>query len=401
MHSAYRSTLEPHPVIIKEQEAIELEYLRKKLYIVNGIMLIMAAPLFWLLHHLQVPGQSISVFGLIFGLYFIINLAFFAYEDYFNSLKLSIYTSALTIYALAIALIIEIQTPSMFTVLFLAYAIVSIYQDRKIALLNSLLLLSVGSLFVTFYPETFRGSGDYLAQQIYLYTFLVIFVSLLSTASSILIKRKMYFYRQLAVVKETELRMINLIFDLKKQAQSAASHQEDYYEKVHEFTVELSEKINMDNIFIEKIDIIRKLHEGRSKQEILAHHPNHTEESLIELERLVLNEDSRLKNLAYKISQAADVHISRKELYAESHVKTLKKTFDSNYTKIIAFSSLYTLLRIDNPIHKGLDPENIKRCLTETDFYHMMDAKIIDIYRKNTDVLEKIHDDAFKRKVSS
>lgn len=401
LHKSYRNINQPHPIIIKEQEAIELDYLKKKLYVVNGIMLLMVGPLVWLLYHLQVPTQTAWIFGLIYSLYFVINLAFFAYEDYFNSLKLSIYTSALTIYALAIALILEIQTPSMFTILFLAYAIVSIYQDRKVALINSLLLLAIGSLFISFYPETFRGSGDYVAQQVYLYAFLIIFVGLLTTASSILIKRKMFFYRQLAVIKETEIRMISLVFDLKKQAQPTMKNQDKYYAKVKDFTEELSNKIKMDNIFQEKLEIIERLHEGQSKAVLHKQYPNYPIEILDELERLIFSDNSRLQSLAYKLSQADDVTISRKELYAESHLKTLKKTFDSNYTKIIAFSALYTLLHLDTPVHQGLDSESIKQKFVETDFYHLIDPKIIDIYQNNTDVLKKIHDDAFKQKVSS
>ena len=145
------------------KESLELAHLKFKTLIVNAIVFVLAGIVLYFMIELNVGTSAIVSTVTMFVILFIINFAFYSYDDdHYNNLKLAMYINTLGIYTIVITLILRFQTPSIFTALFLVYAITSIYQDFKTMMLSNFALFITGSLLILRFPEIFQlvENGD-------------------------------------------------------------------------------------------------------------------------------------------------------------------------------------------------------------------------------------------------
>lgn len=393
---SYKSLNKTNPHIESHKEELEIKYLKRKTLFVNIILILLVAPIMLTLYYSNIELTTMLIYGLFFVVLFGVNFAFYAYEDYFNSLKLSMYITTLAVYMIAITLIVEIQSPSVFTFLFLAYAVVSVYQDKKAALINNILLFFLGIIVVWRYPNIFKTDQSNI-QIIYIYIFLAVFVALLSISSFILINRKNFLYNKLAQVKETEIRMLGIIQDLKLKYGHQTTGFEDYYKQVLSFSNELAKKIDIDNIFLERLEIINKI-DKVPDFDILRKHTEFDNHDLEELKLLKLKTHSKINYLLFKASQVGNLQFDDK-ISNSNMFKSLNHVEDTRYTRIIAFAVFYTLIKIDKHYLNGLDDETIRNFLKNSEFLYAMDDGILDIYFGNPEVFDKIIQDAFGKQV--
>lgn len=382
----------------KYKESLELAHLKIKTLIVNAIVFVFAGVVLYFLIELNV-GTSVVVSTMImFFTLFVINLAFYSYDDdHYNNLKLAMYINTLGVYVIVITLILRFQTPSIFTALFLVYAITSIYQDFKTMMLSNFLLFITGSLLIVRYPEIFQlvSNGD--SQTFYILVFLIVFVLLLSLSSYILIKRKMFFYNQLAQIKESEIRNMELLLEIEKINTNKDLDSEAYYSSLLEFSTELSKKIGISNIFDRKIKILRDM-SILTMQEILEKYPEYNQDEIIELMNMELKINNKMRKIGIKSSQSQGIDVTRKEIFSESQFKSFNHQGDNSYVMIIAFVTFYCLLKIDKPYLKELDEEQIKDILYNSEYFHRIDRDIIDIYLENYEVFDTIVKDHLEGK---
>jgi hypothetical protein len=307
------------------------------------------------------------------------------------------YINTLGIYTIVITLILRFQTPSIFTALFLVYAITSIYQDFKTMMLSNFLLFITGSLLIIRFPDIFQlvGNGD--SQTFFVLVFLIVFVLLLSLSSYILIKRKTFFYNQLAQIKESEIRNMELLMEIQKINTNKDLDSEDYYSSLLEFSVELSKKIGISNIFDRKIKILRDM-STLTMQEILEKYPEYNRDEIIELMNMELEINNKMRKIGIKSSQSHGIEVTRKEIFSESQFKSFNHQGDNSYVMIIAFVTFYCLLKIDKPYLKELDEEQIKDIFYNSEYFHRIDRDIIDIYLENYEVFDTIVKDHLEGK---
>jgi hypothetical protein len=173
------------------KESLELAHLKTKTLIVNALVFAFAIVVLYFLIETNVGTTMILSTMTMFLVLFIINFAYYSYDDdHYNNLKIAMYINTLGVYVITIALILRFQTPSIFTSLFIAYALSAIYQDFKAMMLSNFSLFISGSLLILGYPDIFKLSGNSDSQTFYILVFLIVFVLLLSLSSYILIKRK-------------------------------------------------------------------------------------------------------------------------------------------------------------------------------------------------------------------
>lgn len=388
---SYRNIKRPDEGIVRQQESIETDYLKKNTLIVNTILLVAAAPLLYLLHLKGSDGSTLLMYALSFVGVSIINIAFYAYEDYFNSLRLSMYITTLFMYVIIAAIIFEIGTASSYALLFITYAIASLYQDKKTAFLNNVAVFFVGASLLVTMPEIMILGDGLSHEPLYIYGFLIVFVALLSLASYASVKRKAFFYSRLARAKEADIRLVSIVLDLHAASRGKTIDNTRYYAQLEAFSETLSKAINIENVFMQKIESMRAL--NQADQRAYAQVPKG-------LKNLHLTHKSKLEHLFYKASQAHDK--SEEGTAAQSiHVPSLKHPEESTTAKIIAFAVFYTMLKIPNPLHDKLDEKVIRTLIEDTDFYYRMDSDITRIYFENQAVFEKIVEDAFKGRVKS
>lgn len=372
------------------KESLELKHLKRKTIIVNIIILLSAVLVGMFLYQIKAPRNIGISTLLMFVVLLFTNLAFYSYDDdHYNSLKISMYITTLGIYSISIVLIFMYPTPSVFTSLFLAYAITSIYQDYKSMLISNFALFIAGSAFVLKFPDVFDIKGLQDAQHLIVLTFLIVFVLLLTLSSYILIKRKNFFYNQLAQIKESEIRNIILYNEVDEIKNGEAFNSEKYYEALLKFSDKLSEKIGIENVFSRKIEILRDIR-SLTVTEVAEKYPEFTEDEIAEISNLELETHYKMRMLGLKSSQSLGVEVSRKEIFSESQFKSFKHVGDTRYVKIISFVVFYCLLKLDKPYLKALEEEKIKDIFLNSEYFYRVDREIINIYLENSDVFDTI-----------
>ncbi|MFW6016534.1 MAG: hypothetical protein ACOCRK_08850 [bacterium] len=371
---------------------IEQRYLKKKTIFVNSILFLLLFPILLALYNYGASTIDIIVYSGFFVMIFIMNHLFYKFPKVFSNLKLPMYITSIAIYVMSFSLIIDVQATSVYTILLLAYSLVALYQDKITAIINNVSLFFIGSFTVFRYPTLFEGATG---QIVYVYIILLVFVALLSISSFILIKRKLFFYEKVAKMKEIEIRTINIVIDLKELYSRTKLNFHEYYSQLDTFFSKLSEEIKIENIFRERIEIIKNIGQFNIEN-IIKKHPNVSTSNIKEIMRLELNVHSKMHYLLYKASQTKNTELTKINLFTDNQFPSFKHTFDHKYTKIIAFSVFYVLLKSEKIELSKLDGLTIRSLLEQDDFYHLIDSDIADIYFSNSKVIDKIVEDILK-----
>lgn len=378
---------------------IEMDHLRKKTVILNILMLIMAPPIIIALYMFDINPINLVVYSLVFVFLIAINSMFFHYKHLFPDIRLSMYITTFGLYLITIAAIVDIATPSVFTMLFLTYALVSIYQDFKLALTNNLLLLFSGSLIVLQFHQIFQTSQALSLSSFYIMVFLIIFVALLSLSSFVLIKRKSQFYQQVVNVKEEEYKYIETIFSIQQQNAQKESDHKTYYDHIERFTKALADSIGVNNVFKERVHILRDL-PNYSEKALLKKYPSYNKADFEELKQIELFEYKKIAYIAFKAAQIHTIQPEKKELLFEANKASFNHREDALEVKIIAFSVFYALLRSDKIAMKKLTHDEIFDILSSQAFKRNVNDEIINIYLANKEEFETVIDKAYNKAVS-
>jgi len=374
----------------KYKEHLELQHLKLKTIMVNIMVFLISFVVLYFLLRLDVPSNATIPIMLLFYTLIIINMTFYSYDtDQYNNLRIAMYINTMGLYIATIVIILQFQTPSVFTSLFIAYAITAIYQDYKAMLLSSGLLFFSGIVLLTGYSDIFTLVGNTSPQEGFIIAFLVIFVLLLTLSSFILIKRKTFFYNQLAQIKESEVRNMKLLMAIEKIKTNKELNSENYYESLLKFASSLSEKLEIDNVFSEKIELLRDSR-NMTLPELLKKYEGYSKDEIKEILELELETHEKMKMIGIKASKSIDVGVERKEMFSEAQFKSFKHEGDHHYIKIISFVVFYTMLKLDKPYFKSLKESDIKDILFNSEYYYRIDKKIINLYLENNKVFDTI-----------
>ncbi len=378
------------------KESLELAHLKRKTLIFNSFVFILAGIVLYFLLQLGVGTDIVVSTMLMFGVLLLINLAFYSYDqDHYNNLKILMYVSTLGVYIIAVSLILRFQTPSMFTSLFLAYAITSIYQDYKSMILSNSALFVSGTFLILRFSSIFEIVGNADSQTFFILVFLIVFVILLSLSSYILIKRKTFFYNQLAQIKESEVRNMELLLEIEKIKTNKELDSAAYYESLKTFSKELSKKIGIENVFERKIELLKDL-KNMKVADILKKYTEYTIEEIDEIKYMEFDVRKKMTMIGIKASKSHGIEVSRREIFSESQFKSFKHFGDAHYVKIISFVVFYTLLKLDKPYLPELEEAKVKDILLNSEYFYRIDRDIINIYLDNNDVFDTIVKDHMK-----
>jgi len=378
------------------KESLELAHLKIKTKIFNLFVFVLAGIVLYFLLQLGAELNTIISSMIMFVILLTINFAFYSYEeDLYNNLKISMYVSTLAVYVIAISLILQYQTPSMFTALFLAYAVTSIFQEYKTMILSNFALFISGTLLIVRFPDIFEIVGVAEPQTFFILVFLLIFVLLLTLSSYILIKRKAFFYNQLAEIKESEIRNMELLMEVEKIKTHSNLDSKEYYKSLKAFSVELSKKIGIENVFERKIELLKDLKTLKT-DDILKKYTEYNIKEVEEIKMMELEVRKKMKMIGIKASKSFGIEVSRKEIFSESQFKSFKHFGDAHYVKIISFVVFYTLLKLDKPYLSALEEDKVKDILCNSEYFYRIDREIINIYLENNMVFDTIINDHMK-----
>jgi hypothetical protein len=339
-----------------------------------------------------------TIIGLSAGFLLIIvfNISALAYsETHIEFLKFNKFITSIGFFSLMIIYVLLFQSPSFIPFIFLAYLIAAVYKDIKVLSIISLYFILTMIMLLVNYGNLFDFQFNPTTNNIVIGIFVVLFLSLLMISTYITIKESQFFYNQISFSKEKECRNLEMLTSLKSNVESTCYFYPDYYETVKAFFESFTKKINTHNVFNDKVEIIKMLSEGISKDEILKKYTDMTVKDVHRLESLIIKQDTLLRKISMHIFYYNQRDIHEKEIFSETHFESFDKSVDDIGTKIVAFSVFYVLLKKGLPGTKPLSKDEIDHILIETDFYHSLHPKIRLIYQENSDVFEAIYNDVF------
>jgi hypothetical protein len=380
------------------KEILELRHIKIKTLVVNIVNLVFAVFVGYYMYQLQ--ADSVLIWGIefLFLMLLLINIVLYAQDhDLYNNLKIAMYINTIGVFVIAVSLILIYQTPSIFTGLFLAYAITSIYQEYKVMLISNGALFISGFLLALKFNSIFSVPGNTIVQDTYIVIFLFLFVVLLTLSSFILIKRKTFFYNHLAQIKEAEVRNMNLLMEIEEKRKGSTLDSQEYYKALNAFSEQLSKKIGIDNVFERKIKLLKDLQQY-TVLEILERYPDYTQEEVEEMKYLELTVNHKMRNIGIKASKSNDVESNGKVIFSESQFRSFKHFNDERYVRIIAFVVFYVLLKVDKTFLKEMTNEQIKDVLYNSEYFYLIDRDIMEIYLQNDEVFDTIVNDIMKDK---
>lgn len=379
------------------KEVLELQHIKFRTYLVNAMTLIFAIVLTVINYRLDVGAGYFYSYIAYFVLFFFVNILLFSFSnDLYNNLKIAMYFNTLAIFTITGSLVIVFQTPSIFTGLFLAYAIIFIYQDYKVMILSNFLIFIFGTLLVMNFPNILDIPNNSTPQVYLILVFLFVFVLLLALSSYILIKRKVFFYNQLAQIRESEIRNIDILDELKWQRSESKQFDVDtYYDCIDVFTEELSKKLDIDNVFKRKIKLLKDL-EFMTLNQINEKYPEFTNDQIKKIKLLEFNINHKMRNLSIKASKLKNVEVHKHEMFSESQFKSFNHFEDSNYVKIISFVVFYVLIKLDKPYLNELEEQLIKDVLLNSKYFYNINRDILKIYLENNAVFDTVVEDILK-----
>lgn len=378
------------------KELLELKHIKTKTLLVNIINVVFAGIIVYFLYSLNLDVTKIFSVSFMFVVLISINVLLYSYsDDLYNNLKFAMYINTIAEYVIAITLILMFKTPSIFTALFLAYAITAIYQDYKVMLVSNWALFISGFLLVIGYSEIFAIPGITSMQNVFIVVFLFIFVLLLTLSSYILIKRKTFFYNHLAQSRESEVRNMDLLSEVAVHNNHKPIDTKEYYASLNAFSKELSKKIGIENVFSRKIKLLKDL-KKYSVNEMIEKYPDYTATEINQLRVMELAVNNKMRNIGLKASISQDIHVTRKEIFSESQFKSFKHYSDDRYVKIISFVVFYCLLKIDKPYLKELSDSKIKDIIYNSEYFYLVDPDVLEVYLENNEVFDTVVNDILK-----
>ena len=193
----------------------------------------------------------------------------------------------------------------------------------------------------------------------------------------------------MAQIKESEVRNMKLLMAIEKIKTNKELNSENYYESLLKFASSLSEKLEIDNVFSEKIELLRDSR-NMTLPELLKKYEGYSKDEIKEILELELETHEKMKMIGIKASKSIDVGVERKEMFSEAQFKSFKHEGDHHYIKIISFVVFYTMLKLDKPYFKSLKESDIKDILFNSEYYYRIDKKIINLYLENNKVFDTI-----------
>ncbi|HKL47246.1 MAG TPA: hypothetical protein VJ878_01140, partial [Candidatus Izemoplasmatales bacterium] len=332
--------------ISQYKEEIEIKYLvRQNSFVLTLISIVGILTLVYLFLY---DRNMRVIYGIAAGYLVILafNIASLSYGKIrVEFLRFNKFITAISFFTMMIIYVLYFESPSIIPFLFLAYLVAAVYKDIKVLTVISLYFILTILMLLINHGYLFDFQSNPNTNNLVIGLFVFFFLSLLMISTYITLKESQFFYNQISFSKEKELRNINLLIDLKSKIDLEVFHHKIYYNQLRNLFEAFSNKLEINNVFSEKIDILEKLAHGEKKIQILKDHPKIKVEDLNRIEALIVNENSLIRKIAMRIYYFNQKSIHEKEIFSETHFESFNKSIDDMEVKIIIFAIFYVTLK--------------------------------------------------------
>jgi hypothetical protein len=344
----------------------------------------------------EINFLEIVVYLLLFGVIVGLNIWALSQKKDFKALRWFSITSILFMYAFVIYLLFNNNLPGIYANIFLAFTIGYIFLDEYTTILNHFMMAIISSIFVWVFPEIFGFTGDNIYSLLMINSILFVLIFLLFFSSLFNIRKKNYNYKQLALSKENEYRIINIVFEMTEKYFKNNEDYNEYFESIKNFFDIFSKKNNVVNIFNKRIDFIEELEKMVDINEMQTDIPL---EYIKSLDLITVKKRKRMRYIAFKLSQSFELE-DNKRVPGIDLFSSLRHYDDREEVKIIAFSAFYVYFRMNKIEKKAIDDEHFITLLKNSDIENLIEPKNLDIYYKHKDVFDKIVQHSLNKEVN-
>lgn len=379
------------------KEEIEIKYLvRQNSFVLSLILIVGILTVIYLFLY---DRNMRVIYGLSAGylLILIFNLASLSYgKTRVEFLRFNKFITSISFFTLIIIYVLYFKSPSIIPFLFLAYLVAAVYKDIKVLTVISLYFILTISMLLINHAYLFDFQSNPNTNNLVIALFVFFFLSLLMISTYITLKESQFFYNQISFAKEKELRNIHLLTHLKSKIDLEVFNHKIYYKQLRQLFKAFSDKLEINNVFEEKIDILEKLAGGVKKIQILKDYPNVKVEDLNRLEAIIMGEDTLIRQIAIKMYYFNQKDIHEKEIFSETHFESFNKSIDEMDVKIVIFAIFYVILKRGLPGIHSMSRSDIYQAIIETDFYYFIHPSIRQIFQENDEVFDAIFNEAFE-----
>lgn len=297
------------------------------------------------------------------------------------------------IYTFITYLLFNQNLPGIFANLFIAFTIGFIYLDVKIASINHVLMTLTSSLVLWIFPEILAVENATTAQLSIINASIVVIMIFLFLSALFNIRTKNFNYVKLAKSKENEYRIMDGLFHLQNDVLKDPINLEVFYQDIHTFFETFTQKLEMDNVFEKRLQLIQDL-ETLPTNKIKKKYKDIPDEIIEELRALTLTSHQKIRYIAYRMSQS---NADQKPLTDPRDAFNSFRHFDDSETvKILVFSAYYTYFRHADVDRPAMSHEAFVEQLEKSGLDQLVEPKILKSFYRYKDVIETIVNDAMQ-----
>jgi hypothetical protein len=310
-----------------------------------------------------------------------------------KTLKAVSYSLIIFTYLFITYLLINTSLPGIFANIFLAFTVGYLYLDERATWINHILMALSSSLLIWIFPNIF-GLEDASLLNLVIANLIILMVLLFLFISSLFnLRKKRHDYIRLARHKENEFKIIEILMDLENEYFSQKSDFDQPYSDLKLFFEQFSQKVGIENIFEERINLIKEA-QDLSQVEFFKKHPELTEEARNYLVTIGIHEKGKLRYLAFKLAQSHKVDFDYS--MNQDVFNSLRHFEDSQLVKLVIFSALLIFFRLDKRELQAISNAEFIDLLEKSDLVNKIEPKILKVFRQYEDVIEDILTDAIE-----
>ena len=341
----------------------------------------------------SIPLSEVILYVFLFIMVIGLNVASITAKWSFKTMGFIGIFNVVFIYTFITYLLFNQNLPGIFANLFIAFTIGFIYLDVKIASINHLLMTFTSSLVLWIFPEILAVEESTTAQLAVINASIAVIMIFLFLSALFNIRTKHFNYEKLAKSKENEYRIIDGLFQLQNEVLNDPLNLDVFYQDIHTFFESFTEKLEMENIFSKRLELIQDL-ETLTESKLKKKYKDVPEEIIEELKVLSLNSHQKLRYIAYRISQS---NADQKSLTdPRDAFNSFRHYDDSNTVKILVFSAFYTYFRHPDVDRPAMSHEVFVEWLEKSGLDKLVEPKILKSFHTYKDVLETIVNDALE-----
>lgn len=379
----------------------QMKALKKRVILVNLIIFLtnVFATLILIFNQLE-TWSYLQLIIPVFVLNLVISYAMVINRDSYQQLYLAMYISIIGIIVVVLNIFLISKTPATYMLLYLAIALISIYNDKKAVALGYGIIFVFGTIIHFKHTNVIigynSGHGELTA---------LMYETLLALTILVQVGR-MYFneaeidqlYDDLDHQKEMELKYHTTIYDLLEKQNVIATFNDEYIkeetkERLSKYLDLFNQNFYLVNDINEKLDQYLLLQQEKDTRKVIGRRllGYQLRKEMDQFEAMSTYKPSKFLSLVLSLKyKQIDMH--KIEAFKNYNLMFIDPEMDFE-VRILGFVLLYDHLRMDHQYGRGLSHEEVLELLNTHEAKEMFDKEIVEFFFEHEETFRAIYEE--------